>query len=192
MPSYFHIDRDIALAPLQLADAQEIFNLVAQHRAHLAAFLYWVPQVIDVPTAAEYIRQRIASGLPNARWFKVQYLGRSCGVFAVKSIDPASHTAELGYWLSPDQQGLGIIGRVIARLPQLFAQQLPDCQVRALAWHCLEQNAASIRIAEKAGGICVDRLPDHSAPNGQSQDLLIYQAPLKPVATACATETQAT
>ena len=172
---FFSIDANLALTPLQISDAVNVYTLVEANRTRLGKYLYWVNDVIDVPSARSYINARIHSNLPGAHWFGVQRQGELAGIFAIKSITYPGGIAELGYWLAGCAQRQGIIPRILAALPQLFTA-LSVNDVNVLEFRCLSGNLASIRIAEKAGAICVDTLTGYACQAHQLQDLLVMHA----------------
>ncbi len=84
------------------------------------------------------------------------------------------NVAELGYWLSSDAQGNGIISQVIARVPSI----LKNTSAKVVEFRCLEQNVASINIALKSGASLVDTIPDFAFANNTMQQLNIYRVGL--------------
>ncbi|REL34710.1 GNAT family N-acetyltransferase [Thalassotalea euphylliae] len=169
------ITEQLALLPLTAEDASPLFTLIQKNRANLAKYLYWVSDVTDVASTERYILERVNSGLPSATWLKILDNQQICGVFGIKYIDADKQLAEVGYWLSSDSQGRGIISQVIRYMTHILAKH----KVRYLNIACLEQNAASIRVAEKAGGQLVSVEPKFLKVNGDWQALLTFQIPLK-------------
>jgi len=171
---HIQIAEHIKLAPLVKSDAADILQTVNLSRASLGKFLPWVEGVNNIESAKKYILDRVNSGLNGSRWFKIYYKDNLSGVFAVKSICPVLNVAELGYWLSSDAQGNGIISQVITRVPII----LKNTSAKVIEFRCLEQNAASIKIALKSGASLVGTIPNFASVGNTRQQLNIYQVVL--------------
>ena len=168
------ISTQIILRPLNLSDASAILSLVNLNRERLAEYLYWVEDVQCVDSAKQYIFDRVNNGLNEAHWFKIYFNNEICGVFAVKSICPQTHVAELGYWLGDSAKGNGVISQIVKYLPKLLA----NTSANAIEFRCLEQNHASIKVALRAGANLVGSIPDFMVANGIKQNLNIYRVTL--------------
>ena len=169
----FEVTNKIKLIKLTESDALNIYNLVDQSRDELGEYLYWVKDVIDPDTAKHYISQRINSGLRGASWFKIQFNCNDCGVFAIKSICDTTGVAELGYWLSHHFYKNGIMTLIIKSLPHNLKQ---NTNAKIIEFRCLEENFASISIAQKSGAVLVDSLPNYMEIANSNQKLNIYQS----------------
>ncbi|TMO73151.1 N-acetyltransferase [Pseudoalteromonas sp. S3785] len=172
---HIQISEHIKLAPLVESDAADILKAVNVSRASLGKFLPWVEGVNNIESAKKYILERVNSGLNGSQWFKIYYKDNLSGVFAIKYICPDLNIAELGYWLSCDAQGNGIISQVITKAPQL----LTSTHVKFIEFRCLEKNAASIKVALKSGALLVDVIPNFLVADDVWQNLNIYRAAVK-------------
>lgn len=92
------------------ADAESIFNIVHKNRAHLRQWLPWV----DYNTTADDTRQFIQScsqqfdkqeGLDLGIWYANQWIGS----IGFHDWDKTNRKAALGYWLSEEFQGKGLM-----------------------------------------------------------------------------------
>ena len=171
---HIQIAEHIKLAPLVESDAEDILKTVNLSRASLGKFLPWVEGVNNIESAKKYILDRVNSGLNGSRWFKIYYKDNLSGIFAVKSICPELNVAELGFWLSSDAQGNGIISQVITRVPII----LKNTSAKVIEFRCLEQNVASIKIALKSGASLVGTIPNFVSVSNTRQQLNIYQVDL--------------
>ena len=171
---YIQIAENIKLAPLVESDAADILKAVNVSRASLGKFLPWVEGVNNIESAKKYILERVNSGLNGSQWFKIYYKDNLSGVFAIKSICPDFNIAELGYWLSCDAQGNGIISKVITKASQL----LMNTHAKFIEFRCLERNEASIKIALSSGALLVDVIPNFLVADNVLQNLNIYRTPV--------------
>ena len=170
----FYVSDNIQLAPLSEHDALDVLTAVNANRDMLAQYLYWVDSVKCVASAKKYINDRVNSGLPFAQWYKVLLDEQLAGVFAIKSINEQTLVAELGYWLTSQAQGKGVIAQIIDKLPELCFEP----PVKEIEFRCLSENHASIKVAKKSGATLIEVIPHFMEINGVEQDLNVYQAAL--------------
>ena len=100
------------LRMLREDDAEELFDVVDANREHLRQWLPW----LDANTEVEHTRQFIKSGLDQyARneGFVCAILRseRIVGVVGYHPIRQANSSVEIGYWLSREAVGKGIVTR---------------------------------------------------------------------------------
>ncbi|KXO08320.1 acetyltransferase [Moritella sp. JT01] len=142
------VSSSIVLTPLSTSHALELFEAVELSRNNLSQYMPWEKSVIDRESAEDYIDKRLNSGEEGAEWFAINFKNKFGGVFAIKSINRNFSTCELGYWLSDNARGNRVIGQVLENaVPYLANKQ----NISVIEFHCLESNAASIRIVERVG-----------------------------------------
>lgn len=166
-----NISTDIKLLPLQCEDAAVIFELVQKSRVNLEKYLSWVDDVIDLKSTEKYISSRVNDELSNGKWYKIEFKGDICGVFAIKSVFTKTSIAEVGYWLDNTAHKKGIITSIIPFIPKY----LKELGVKIMEFRCLTNNFASIRIATKSGAKLINSLPKYVAINNAYYELNIYQ-----------------
>lgn len=167
----------ITLRPLALNHAEGLLDAVERSRPQLTTFLGWVKGVTDLPGARQYIRERISAPAPGARWYAIFHQQTFCGVFGIKSIAPRSYIAEVGYWLSIEVQGQGVIHQILAALIPALAQ---ETNADIVEFRCLEHNQASIRVASRTGAKWVRSVAHQMDVRDAAQQLNIYHLALKP------------
>lgn len=108
----FEIDKNLTLRLLQAEDAVNLFTLVDTNRSYLKEWLSWLDHNTDVKDTVSFIasiQDQFRSGL-----------GYSCGVFfnsglvgmcGYHPINISNKSVVIGYWLSENAQGSGIITR---------------------------------------------------------------------------------
>lgn len=104
------IDTDLKLRMLREEDAEELFTVVDANRQHLREWLPW----LDVNTEIEHTRQFIRStDEQHARnegfVCAVLLADRIVGLAGYHPIRWAERSVEIGYWLSRDALGKGIM-----------------------------------------------------------------------------------
>ncbi len=106
------IDEHTTIREISVGDADELFALVDAERARLREWLPWV----DAMTESEHETQFIASAVKQSRAglgfiCVVVHRGRIVGTVGYHPIDRVGKSAEIGYWLSREAVGNGIITR---------------------------------------------------------------------------------
>ena len=109
--------------------------------------------------------------------FAIAIDGQVCGGIAVDLIiDANSKAAEIGYWLGEPYWGKGIITEAVKLLTDYTFKTLDVIRVQAGVFG---QNAASMRVLEKAGYVKEGIMRNAIIKNGEVMDKHVY-AILKP------------
>ena len=164
----------ISLKELATKDASIIFPLIEENRQVLSQYLYWVESIHDLKTTEHYIHERINSGKPGARWFKISLSNSIVGIFGIKVVYQEQSEAEIGYWLSQRAQGNGVISNIIASIREILKSE----NIKHLRITCLNENKASIAVAIRAGAKHTDTVHQYMHIGGKLQDLNIYTVQL--------------
>ncbi|HEY7588866.1 MAG TPA: GNAT family protein [Thermoplasmata archaeon] len=116
-PAAIQVDADIELRLLKERHASELFALVDRNREHLRRWLPWVEDTRTVRDTRRFIQQSVAQlrrddGFQTGIW----YQGRLVGVLGYHYWNRTSRKTEIGYWLSSDVEGRGIMTRACKAL----------------------------------------------------------------------------
>ncbi len=109
--------RGLELRPLNLRDAKALFILVEANRERLRRWLPWPDTNHSVQDTRAYILRvrahaRAGIGLSFGVWWKEQLVGIAGFVW----IDAANHSAAIGYWLTQDAEGHGLMTAAVKAL----------------------------------------------------------------------------
>ena len=167
------ISDDAYLEQLSITDAEAIYDLIENDREMLEKYLYWARSVKDFLSTKKYIEDRIASKEFGSSWYKITLNGKVCGI---KSVNKEKRFAEIGYWLSSNSQGKGLVSKSVSAIS---AELKKKHMVKFLEFHCLENNVASMSVAKRAGGKHVETINDYFTIDGKSQSLHIYKVVLQ-------------
>jgi ribosomal-protein-serine acetyltransferase len=108
----FEIDQNHRLRVLQSQDAKVLFALIDRNRSYLRRWLPWLDYETEEANSAFFIRRmqrQLEAGENLVCGIFVE--GELVGMCGYNEIDHANQTVEIGYWLSEDAQGSGIITR---------------------------------------------------------------------------------
>ena len=142
------LDRDLELVLLEERDAEEVYRLVDANRAQLERFLPWAT-IATLEGERAFVRaslERFARGEGFDGGLRVD--GELAGGLGVFNVRRDVGRAEYGYWLAPPWRGRGVMTRAVTGMTRvLFEQQgFERVEIR-----CESENAASRRVAERAG-----------------------------------------
>lgn len=141
-----YITQNIFLRPLSLGDAVSLFRVIDDERETLCQWLPFVDLTEKIQDTQNYIEQSlIMSDVPQFCIYEGDCL---IGLVGFKDYDPDNRRIEIGYWLSKDAEGRGIMTQSVRRLLELAFTNLNinRVQIRAAV-----ENHKSRKIAERLG-----------------------------------------
>jgi ribosomal-protein-serine acetyltransferase len=150
---------------LQEGDAEELFAVVDANRAHLREWLPWVDASTEVGHILQFVRSVLEQHSKNDGFAcAVLCQRRIVGVAAYHPIRWANRSVELGYWLSRDMVGKGMITRSCSVLTDHAFRELGLNRVAVqVATNNFRSRAVPERLGFKQEGIIRDAewLYDH-------------------------------
>jgi ribosomal-protein-serine acetyltransferase len=143
------IEEGLLLKMLQQESASEIFRTIDRNRNALRTWLPFVDHTLKAEDTELFIRSML-NAAPQKRdlIYEIRCMGKFAGLIALKEIDPWNKKAELGYWLAPDFENLGLMTKACHVLIHSAFRHL---DINRLQLKAGIGNAASCRIAEKLG-----------------------------------------
>lgn len=113
----FKVDEDISIELMQQHHKQELFDLIDKNRVHLRKWLLWVDKR-KCPEDLEPIIQTWIRNYSDNNGFDagIRFKGDLAGMIGLHYIDWKNKTTSIGYFLSAEAQGNGIITRSITSL----------------------------------------------------------------------------
>ena len=106
------VDERTRLRPVRPADAEALFALTDANRAHLREWLPWLDSIRTAKDTEKFIRSCVERArLTGAFTGVIEHGGELCGVAGYNWVDTANRACEIGYWLSADRVGGGIMTR---------------------------------------------------------------------------------
>jgi len=143
------IDRDIELKPLEIFDAQDIFNIIDNERDYLGEWLPFVQTTKEPADTLKYVTAVVNAPEECFEWiFAIRKMNRFIGLIGFKDTDRQNKRTEIGYWLSEKYQKQGIMTKCVERLCT-FAFE--DLGMNRIEIKCAVNNFPSRRIPERLG-----------------------------------------
>lgn len=153
----WQIDEYIIARKFTLDDAASVFAVVDSSRIYLRQWMPWLDQTTSVANIEQFI-QKAQEGYANGTnlilglWDNTQY----AGVVSFNKIDGAN--AEIGYWISQDYQGKGIIH---SALKLLIKYGFQDLNLSTINIQCAVNNLKSHAVAQRLGFTHVKTIPNN-------------------------------
>lgn len=143
------IDNTLFLRTVTAADAEAVFALTNLSRSTLREWLPWLDMTTDVQDTRNYIQSCI-TGFEAKKSLStvIIYNKKIVGIAGFNNINHANKTVYIGYWLSKDAQGNGIMTKVVEALCQYTFEELQFNKVEIRA---AVGNTKSRAIPERLG-----------------------------------------
>ena len=143
---YIQVRENVQMRPRTIGDAPLIFEAIDENRNYLREWLLWIDSMTTVEIVESVVKEHIEKAESGTNvYMGIFYDDIYIGNIEVKNINRFSDSAQIGYWLSPEWQGRGI---------------MTDC-VRALTTYCFnELNLNSVHISCADGNIKSRAIPE--------------------------------
>ena len=139
----------IALRLLGERDAAESHSLVARNREHLRPWMPWVTENYSLEDAARWLRGTLEQLARNDGFQAgITLEGALVGAIGFHAIDWANRKTTIGYWLSADTQGRGIMTTACRAM---VGHALVVLGLNRVEIRCGTGNVRSRRIPERLG-----------------------------------------
>lgn len=170
----FHVpvQNGIELRLLEERHAAEVFATVNQERAHLRQWLPWVESTQTPDDSLSFIRASLEQFASNNGFAAGIWTGEKLvGVIGTHKINWMNRSVELGYWITQEHQGKGIVSdacRLV--ITHMFRQMdLHRVQIR-----CATGNTKSCAIPRRLGFVHEGTVREAEIVNGTYFDLHIF------------------
>lgn len=146
---YFTVDDDIQLKILEIKYAEDIYSLVDQDRNYLREWLPWVDSTKSSNDTKVFIQSSLDIFARNDGFqAAIFYKGKIVGCIGLHRIDWNNKKTSIGYWLSSEHQGNGVMTKSCkAIIDYIFWDlQLNRVEIRAAV-----ENRKSRSVPERLG-----------------------------------------
>ncbi len=161
------VDDEIEIRSLDESDTETVFALVDRNREHLRRWLIWVDRSGSPDVTRQFIKDSKRSyenkeAMSAGIWFN----GQLAGAIGVVHYDWYNRKLELGYWISTDHQGKGIVTRAVSAM---IDDAFNNLGLNRVEIHCASENIRS-RLGFRQDGI----LRESSLLNDEFVDKVVY------------------
>ncbi|PFA67686.1 RimJ/RimL family protein N-acetyltransferase [Bacillus sp. AFS015802] len=145
----FTVDQEISIELFQQHHKEELYELIDSNREHLRQWLLWVDKRTSpedlVPVIPIWIRNYADNNGFDAG---LRYHGQLVGMIGLHYIDWKTRSTSIGYLLSEEAQGKGIITRSMSSLLNYLFNEMDLNRVEI---QCAFNNKKSMGIPERLG-----------------------------------------
>lgn len=168
----FKVDSEVRLREFTLEDARAVFDAVIANRDHLSPFMHWMTPGYSIDSAKAFIEQSIEKRAARKSLSLGIFRGEQfIGSIGFVYFDWVAGKAEIGYWISADEEGKGIV-TASARLLIGFAFR--ELELNRIEIRCSSENRRSAAIPERLGFTREGLLRMAEFRNGRLHDFEIY------------------
>jgi ribosomal-protein-serine acetyltransferase len=145
----FRIDDELELRPLDFRHASTLFEVIEANRSYLRKWLPWLDENREEQDIRQFIawtRRRFAENkdLVAGIW----HHGVLVGVVSLHQIKSPGGSAFMGYWISEESQGQGLVTRAARAL---LDHAFRDLELHRVEIRCAPANTASHGIPSRLG-----------------------------------------
>lgn len=177
VPQEVSVREQLYLRALALNDFLPLWILVESNRGYLEKWLPWVETTTSIEKTRYFVQGALLYAKQNREFhwgiFKDELL---IGLIGLHHVDWDHFSATLGYWLSEDQQGQGIMTSSIQTLVPFLYQGM---HLRTLEIHVIPENGPSVRVAENSGFTYRETIHQAEQLHDNWQDHLIFEHLIK-------------
>ncbi len=166
------VDDDIKLALVQPSFAQRYLDIVANQKDDLGQWLAWPLHADSADFFLTFITQSLrdyAQG--KSMTCAILYQNQVVGNVSFNTINHQLKKVEIGYWLSEQYRGLGIVSRVVEAL---IRYAFSDLKMQKVQISAAVDNQASRRVCERAGLTLEGIITNAENLNGRIVDHAVY------------------
>ncbi len=166
------INDKLSLKIPALEDAENIFNVIDKDREHLRNWLPWVDKTISVQDTINNITERIEKfNKKEAAAFCAYYENKWIASVGFISLDNIDKEGEIGYWLSSDFEGKGLMTECVKALIKYGFKEL---NLHRIVIKCNSENIRSAAIPKRLGFTLEGTLREDRIRNGVYENTLIF------------------
>ena len=149
------VDNDIELKVLDLPDAEIIFHTLDSEREYLREWLPFVDETKKVEDSLAFVKcVKKCAKQKKEYTFKILYKGSFAGLIGFRDTDLDDRRTEIGYWLSREYQGHGIILRSCHKLIEFAFYELNMNRIQIkVATHNYKSQKIPLKLGFKEEGI---------------------------------------
>ncbi len=143
------IDTTTELRLLAECDAPAIYQLIEHNRAYLREWLPWVDSTQSIEDERAFISNTRTQYQNNQSFnYAIWHQERIIGTIGYNQLDWTNRRADIGYWLSAEYQGKGIMTRSCRAL---IGYAFDDLKLNKVEIRCATMNTSSCAIPERLG-----------------------------------------
>lgn len=168
----YKLDTNTKIGLIEERHAEEFFALVQRNQERLLHWCPWLGEVGTIEKTREFLKSKLER-FANGNGFTAGFFenGALIGVIALEYVDRANRVTEIGYWLSAETEGKGLI---IRSCPVLIDYAFSQLKLQRIQIRCASENVRSRVIPEKLGFRQEGVLRQTEKLHNRFVDLVVY------------------
>jgi ribosomal-protein-serine acetyltransferase len=143
------VDRHMSLVQILPEQADQLFELTDKNRKYLGEFLPWPQYVKSADDSREHILKTLQDRADAITYtYGIEVDGVIAGDISLRNMNTKEKIPEIGYWMSLDYAGKGLMTKAVSALTDYGLRSL---DLEKIIIRADPANIASNRVAEKAG-----------------------------------------
>lgn len=110
------LDSKISLRPIEIKDGVSIYNIINRNRVYLRKWLTFIDDTKSSECSIDYIKNTASYKEGGDIIYVILFEGTLIGLIGFESVNKYRKKAELGYWISPEYEGMGIMSYSVGEL----------------------------------------------------------------------------
>jgi ribosomal-protein-serine acetyltransferase len=135
---------------IQHTDAERIWALVELNREYLRKWLPWLDGNISIDDTRKFITDSLTGYEQKTSMVHVIVDDQVCGICGFNTFNPSIKAGFIGYWISKDHQGKGLVTEACRALEDIGFGSLG---LNKIEIHVANGNVPSRKVAERLGYI---------------------------------------
>ena len=165
------INQDLSLRSLNRFDAKKLFELVDQNSAFLNEYLPWVAYNKNQHDTNQFVDYCLKCHQNQTELHLVILLKNQVTGVCSLTINQINNHADIGYWITEENAGKGIVTKAVQRLMKFGFE---DLKLHKLIIKCAPENVPSNKIALKLNFKLEGLLEEHERHGNRYLSLNTY------------------
>jgi len=143
------INEELSLKQIEISDTAPIFKIIDGQRPYLGKWLPFVEFTKDFSDVEAFIKSVVNAPESSFEFvFTIRKIDEIIGLISFKNTDFRDKKTEIGYWLSQEYQGNGIMTLSVTTLCNFAFNTL---KLNRIEIKCAIENHSSIAVTKKLG-----------------------------------------
>lgn len=165
------IDNNLLLRTYEVGDAEELFEVINGDRRHLHPWLEWVDKTTKPEHSLQFIQQSLhQQNMQEALALGIFYDGKIIGGAGMHHWDLATKRAQIGYWISKEYEGKGIVTKCLIKFIDFLFDKIG---LNKIEIHFLPANSRSAKVATRLGFKVEGVIRQSIMRNGLPEDMVV-------------------
>ena len=165
------VDENILLRTYEVSDAEELFSVIDKSRRHLHPWLGWVDHTLKPEHSLQFIQQsHHEQDMQQSLALGIFYDNKIIGGIGMHLWNRSVQKAQVGYWLSKEYEGKGIIHKCLIKFVSFLFEKIG---LNKIEIHFFPANKRSAKVAERLGCKVEGIIRASQLRNGMPEDIVI-------------------